>query len=85
MANPMLGTKIKHRKSLTRLGYHEHESADTRHRALGKAVKRYGYKKTQDKLIAVEVLNKQNPEFAATVKADSNFLRREYRGSSLRS
>ena len=86
MATTAISKGIKHRKSPTRLGYHEHESSETRHRALGKAVKKYGYKKTQDKLVALEVLNKHtHPEFSATVRADSNFLRREYRGSSLRS
>jgi hypothetical protein len=69
---------IKHKGSLTRLGYYEHESADKRRRALNKAVRKFGYKKTQDKLVALEVLNKnRNPEFSDTVKADMNYLRIE--------
>lgn len=78
---------LKHPGSLTRLGYHEHESAAVRRRALGKAVKRYGYKKTADKLINAQVLNKnQNPEFSRVAKEDRAWMRTEYRGSgSIRS
>ncbi len=69
---------IKHPGSLTNLGYKEHESPAKRRRALNKAVRKFGYKKTQDKLVALEVLNKnRNPEFSNTVRADMNYLRSE--------
>jgi hypothetical protein len=77
---------IKHEGSLTRLGYHEHEPAKSRHRALGKSVRKFGYKKTTDKLIDLQVLNKnRNPEFSRVAKSDRSWLRTEYRGSSVRS
>ena len=78
--NPMLGKKIRHSGSLTKLGYHEDEKASSRHRALSKSVRKYGYKKTQDKLVALEVLNKnRNPEFSETVRSDMSFLRQRHK------
>lgn len=77
--------KLKHEGSLTKLGYHEHEPAKARHRALGKAERKYGYKSTTDKLIALQVLNEnRNPEFSRVAKQDRSWLRTEYRGSSIR-
>jgi|GEM_PF-1647018 hypothetical protein len=76
---------IKHEGSLTKLGYKEHEPTKTRHRALGKSVRKFGYKRTTDKLIDLQVLNKnRNPEFSHVVKSDRSWLRGTYRPSSVR-
>jgi len=49
-------------------------------------VRKFGYKKTTDKLIDLQVLNKnRNPEFSRVAKSDRSWLRTEYRGSSVRS
>jgi hypothetical protein len=83
---PKVRIKLKHEGSLTRLGYREHEPAKTRRRALGKAVRSFGYRKTSEKLTALQVLNKrQNPEFTQVVESDRTWLRQTYRPSSMRS
>lgn len=52
---------------------------------MGKAERKYGYKSTTDKLIALQVLNEnRNPEFSRVAKQDRSWLRTEYRGSSIR-
>ncbi len=79
------GKGITHPGSLTHLGYQEHEKPLARRRALGKAVRRFGYAKTQEKLTALKVLNKRtNPEFERVLQSDQTWLRQKYRPSSLR-
>jgi Family of unknown function (DUF5771) len=81
-----LAKRIKHKGSLRRLGYKEHESAEKRRRALRKAVNRYGLKKTEAKLTAVQVLSENtNPEFSRTLQSDKNWLRANYSRESMRS
>jgi hypothetical protein len=80
MANTAPSRGIKHQGSLTRLGYREHESPKARHRALNRAVRRYGYKKTVEKVNDLAVLNKhQNREFERALKSDMNFLREHHK------
>jgi hypothetical protein len=81
-----LAKKVKHKGSLTKLGYMEHESAEKRHSALRKAVNRFGLKKTEAKLTAVQVLSEhRNPEFSRTLQSDKSWLRANYSKESMRS
>jgi Family of unknown function (DUF5771) len=76
---PKVRIKLKDEGSLTRLGYIEHEPKERRLRALRKAVRRFGYKRTADKLVALQVLNKnRNPEFSHVAREDRLELTREY-------
>ncbi|MGI0090147.1 MAG: hypothetical protein ACREBS_00415 [Nitrososphaerales archaeon] len=71
---------IRHKGSLTKLGYREHEAPSKRYRALSRAAKKYGYKRIIDKLTDLQVLNKnRNPEFSRVVHADANWLRQHHR------
>jgi hypothetical protein len=80
-----LAKRIKHKGSLRKLGYKEHESAEKRHKALHKAVRRYGLKKTEAKLTAVQVLSEHtNPEFSRTLQSDKNWLRANLSRESMR-
>lgn len=81
-----LAKRIRHKGSLRMLGYKEHESSEKRHRALRKAVRRYGLKKTEAKLTAVQVLSEHiNPEFSRTLQSDKKWLRANHSGESMRS
>ncbi len=80
---PKVRIRLAHEGSLTRLGYREHEPKEKRLRALRKAVRRFGYKRTSDKLVALQVLNKgRNPEFSQVAKEDRLELTREHRRPS---
>jgi hypothetical protein len=80
-----LAKRIKHKGSLRMLGYKEHEPSEKRHRALRKAVNKFGLKKTEAKLTAVQVLSEhRNPEFSRTLQADKNWLRANYSRESMR-
>jgi hypothetical protein len=71
---------IKNKGSLTRVGYREKKDALARHRALDKAVRKYGYKKTMDKVNDLYVLNKNKAnETVRNLQADKNFLRKHAR------
>ncbi len=80
-----VGFKIKlhHEGTLVKLGYRLEEPAKKRRPALKKAVRVYGYKRTADKLIALQVLNKNhNPEFSETARKDREFLKVHRAGAS---
>ena len=65
---------IKHNGSLTKLGYHLDATDETRHRALNESVEKYGYKKTIDKLAALEGVNKNHPTKHDRLKSDIKYL-----------
>lgn len=65
---------IKHNSSLTKLGYHLDATDETRHRALNESVEKYGYKKTIDKLAALEGVNKNHPTKHDRLKSDIKYL-----------
>ena len=65
---------IKHNSSLTKLGYHLDATDETRHRALNESVEKYGYKKTIDKLAALEGVNKNHPAKHDRLKSDIKYL-----------
>ena len=71
---------IKHNGSLTKLGYHLDATDETRHRALNESVEKYGYKKTIDKLAALEGVNKNHPTKHDRLKSDIKYLEQNHGG-----
>jgi hypothetical protein len=69
---------IKHEGSLTEEGYNLEESAETRQEALDKAVEKYGYAKTIEKLVALENVDVNRPEIHAKVHSDIRYLQKEH-------
>lgn len=69
--------KIKHKGSLTSLGYSTKEPSTERHKALNKAVKKYGEGEVVKKLNAVAILTKNtNPKVSKTFKADIKYVKK---------
>jgi hypothetical protein len=69
--------------SLGKFGYSDalHMSANERHEALERAVKKMGWLPTYRKLNAVWVLNRNtNPKLASIFKADRNWVKRNFEG-----
>jgi len=66
---------IKHEGSLLKLGYNLEEGESKRDDGLRKAVHDYGYQKTQEKLTALQVLNKSHAQNHSKVLRDQEWLR----------
>lgn len=61
--------------ALEKFGYHTDESADKRHKALAKSVKKVGYAETIRRLNAVRVLNKNtNPSLSRLFTRDMHWV-----------
>jgi len=70
---------IKKDKSLTKLGYKLSGKADTRHRALNKAVSKYGSLSVLRKVNALSVLLKNTePKYASNATSDKRYLQKKY-------
>ena len=74
-----------HRGALERLGWQEHESAESRHRALERSIREDGYKTTVDRLLFLQnVANRSdNRGLHRVAEEDLAFVRRweeEHRG-----
>ena len=64
--------------ALERLGWKEHESAEERHRALERSVRKDGYRTTVDRLVFMEnVANRENNRgLRETAHADLDWIQR---------
>ena len=76
MGKKRKGFKLKE-GSLTGLGYHTTNPAKSRHRALNKALKRYGYTKTVRKLVFLVGPARLTKTEKRKVRADLNWLKRQ--------
>ena len=67
-----------HEGALERLGWKEHEGAESRHRALERSVRRDGYRTTVDRLVFLENVasREKNRGLRETAHADLDWLRR---------
>jgi len=71
--------KISRPGSLKKLGYDPDIKAAQRRKALRKAVKRYGYKSTISKLVAVRNLTKNTDRKRSKIyRSDIRYLQREF-------
>ena len=66
------------RGDLTSLGYHLSKSSRSRHIALGKAVRKYGYTETMRKLTFLKGPAKLTKTQKRKVAADMNWLKKKY-------
>ena len=73
--NPGIGPLKK--GQLTELGYHAKKSKTARHRALNKAVRKYGSLSTFRKLNAVATYSKRTPKGKTFLK-DRNWVKKNY-------
>jgi hypothetical protein len=72
--------KITSPGSLTKYGYRMNKSAESRRRALRKAVRAYGYSKTMSKVNLLYIYNKnKNKSIARKASADKKWLIRTYK------
>lgn len=72
---------VKHPDSLKRLGYDpDDKGARARRRALSKAVRIYGYRKTVQKLAFLKGAARVNQKVKRNVSHDIEWLRRKYEG-----
>ena len=70
---------VKHPGSLKKLGYDpDDEPEKVRHQALGKAVKKYGYQKTMQKLAFLKGAAKVPRDVKRNVSEDIEWLREKY-------
>lgn len=70
---------VKHPGSLKRLGYDPDNKTElARRRALGKAVKRYGYKKTVQKLAFLKGAARVPSDVKRAVARDLEWLKEKY-------
>lgn len=70
---------VKHPGSLKRLGYDPDDApVKVRHQALGKAVRRYGYRKTVQKLSFLKGAAKVPRDVKRNVSKDLEWLKKEY-------
>ncbi len=76
MGKKRKGFKLKE-GSLTGLGYHTTNSAESRHRALNKALKRYGYTKTIRKLVFLVGPARLTKSEKRKARADLNWLKKQ--------
>lgn len=76
LAQPSSG--IKDKGSLTKLGYHIDSTDESRHRSLDEAVDRYGYKKTIDKVAALEGVNKNHEAKHERLHSDIRYLEEKH-------
>ena len=71
--------KISHPGSLKRVGYDPDYDERVRHAALNRAVRRYGYKKTVQKLVAVRNLTvHSNPKYSRIYEKDLRWLKEKH-------
>lgn len=70
---------VKHPGSLKRLGYTTTESAEKRHRALMRAVRKYGYRKTVQKLAFLKGAARIPERDKEHVAEDLRWLKRHHR------
>jgi len=73
--NPGIGPLKK--GQLTELGYHTNKSRTARHRALHKAVRKFGPLSTFRKLNAVAIYSKRTPK-AKTFLKDRNWIKKTF-------
>ncbi len=66
---------IEHAGSLIEEGYRVEEGQDVRRTALNKAVHKYGYKETVEKINALAVMNKNHKENRRRLEDDLAYLR----------
>jgi len=70
---------VKHPGSLKRLGYDPDDKGElARHRALAKAVRRYGYRKTVQKLAFLKGAANVPPDVKRAVARDLEWLKEKY-------
>ena len=74
---------VKHPGSLKKYGYELKDDKDTRHRALGKAYRAYGYNRLVRKLGFLAGAADIPPRLKARAKDDLEWLKEEY-GKKLR-
>ena len=67
-----------HEGALERLGWKEHESAEARHRAIERSVRKDGYRTTVDRLVFMEIVayRASNRGLRETAHADLDWLQR---------
>lgn len=65
---------IVHEGPLEEEGYNLHEGSEARESALNKSVRRYGYARTVEKVNALHVVNKGNPENYHKTGEDLSYL-----------
>lgn len=70
----MANIQINHPGSLRSCGYASKDSAEDRHAALNRAVKRFGLGETIKKINALVVLNKSRPNLHRIYKSDLSYL-----------
>ena len=78
MARKAVRIKIEGEGDLTRFGYHLSKSTIARRRALGKAVKKYGWLSVFKKLNALMILQKRDKTNFRILRADRNWVKRRY-------
>ena len=76
-AYPRGGMRLRKGK-LTDLGYRPSRKTTSRHRALSRAVKKYGRLSTLRKVNAVAVLTKRRPLLSKKYRADVKYLQKRY-------
>jgi hypothetical protein len=70
---------VRHPGSLKRLGYDPDDKTElARHRALAKAIKRYGYKKTVQKLAFLKGAARVPSDVKRAVARDLEWLKKKY-------
>lgn len=70
---------VEHPGELTEFGYHVNKSSRARHRAIAKAVSRYGKSRIWHGLHAAYIRDEnQNPDAARVFKADRNWVSRRF-------
>jgi len=69
---------VKHPGSLERFGYSLRAPARVRHQALGKAIRRYGYRKTVQKVGFLAGAADIPEHLKARARADLNWLKKTY-------
>lgn len=80
--HPYPSAGIKHAGSLIEEGYRVEEGQDVRRTALNKAVHKYGYAETVDKVDALSVMNKNHKENHRRLLDDLEYLKSQFGGSS---
>jgi hypothetical protein len=70
---------IKHAGSLIEQGYRVDEGQDRRRTALNKAVHKYGYAETAEKINALSVMNKNHKENHRRILDDLEYLRAQFK------
>lgn len=69
---------IKHKGTLLKHGYDLEESEESRHRALDRVEKAYGYRKSVEKLTALEAVNEHHPAKREKLHSDIEYLQKKH-------